>query len=365
MISTFAKPPRTKTPVYRQIGDQIRNAILDGHLASGTRIPPALEMARLFESSVCTVQAALAPLVKEGLLERRQKIGTFVTNRTGTLGPIGLYFGSDFWTRQEMGFYRELQLELSRELRSQGGIPKLWMDTRPAAQQTEPLPEIKKAIKKRQIQGLIVGISNTVDAQWISQLKIPVSIFAAVNLPGSVWIDMKQYFELAFQELQRQGCRTAGIIFPLPIHMVLRAGEDKKFFTDLPASAARYGLRLDDAWVRIPATELTDDDLENFGYHEFKRIWASPSRPEGILVFPDVAARGVVTAILEAGVQVPADLKLVLHRNEGMPFHNPLPVTWVVGSVRQIALMLVEQIRRQLNGTVVRPIRIPMAIETF
>lgn len=365
MLSVLIKPSPGKAPIYRQIGDQIRNAILDGQLASGTRIPPAQEMARMFDSSVCTVQAALAPLVKEGLLERRQKIGTFVTKRPGIMGQVGVYFGSDFWNRQEMGFYRQLQLELFRELKVLGSRPQLWMDIRPIDQQTEPLPEILAAIQERKIQGLIVGIANAFDGAWISKLTTPVSIFATVNMPGRVWIDLKQYFELGFQELQRQGCHSAGVIFSMPVFASAGTPEDREYLNNLPKNAARYGLHMSDSWVRIPKDHITDAQFVDYGYHEFKKIWKQVSRPEGLLVFPDVAAHGVVTSILEENVQVPKDLKLVLHRNEGMPFYNPLPTTWVIANVRQIAITLVEQVHRQINGKIVRPIRIPMIIETY
>lgn len=366
MINLIAKPLQKNGPIHRQICDQLRSAILEDRLASGTRIPPAQEMARMFDLSVGTVQAALAPLVKEGLLERRQKIGTFVANGVlGGLGQIGVYFGSDFWSRKEMAFYRDLHRELFSELRSQDSRPLLLMDTRPEIEQTEALPEITDAIKRRQMQGLIVGVPNAIDRHWISQLKIPVSIYGAANLPGQVWTDFRQYFEMGFQELQRQGCRTAAIIFPVPIHVLIDTGEDKAFFSDLPGSAARYGLKLDPESIRIPEVGFAGEEFESFGYNEFKRLWSMPTRPEGLLVFPDVVARGVITSVLESRVDVPKDLKLILHRNEGMSFHAPMPATWVVSSARQIAVTLVEQIRRQINGKGVRPIRIPMAIETF
>lgn len=358
-------PLTGKGPAYREISDRIRNAILDGELASGTRIPPALEMARALNASVCTVQAALAPLVKEGLIERRQRLGTFVLNRAGALGGVGIYFGSNFWTGTEMGFYRELQKELCRELQAQGGRPTLWIDVRPVDEQSEPLQEITTAIHRREIQGLIIGTANAVDIKWISQLKVPLSIFASASLPSRVWLDIKQFFELGFQELQRKGCRSAGIIFPRSLPELMKLPENTAFFGSLTETAARYGLHMPPAWIRIPEKNVDNGEFESYGYHQFKAIWSQQERPEGLLIFPDVVARGVITSILETGVSVPDQLKLVMHRNAGIPFLNPLPTSWLVVSVRQVALTLVEQLRRQIEGKGVRPICVPMAIETF
>lgn len=364
-MTPFTTPLTGNGPAYREISERIRNAILDGELASGTRIPPALEMARQLKASVCTVQAALSPLVKEGLIERRQRLGTFVRNRVGALGGIGIYFSSDFWTGAEMDFYRELQKELFRELQQQGGRPMLWIDVRPKEEQTEPLSEIVSAIQHREVQGMIGGLLNEVDIKWISQLKVPISAFSTGNLPSSVNIDLSNFFELGFQELQRKGCRSLAIIYPKTMPEIIKAAGNSAFVKNLPESAARYGLRLTPAWMRIPPVDVDNGEFEAFGYRQFKEIWSQTEHPDGLLVFPDVVARGVVTAILETGVSVPEQLKLVMHRNVGVSFLNPLPTSWLVASVRQVALTLVEQLRRQIEGKGVRPISLPMAIETY
>ncbi|HEX4141279.1 MAG TPA: substrate-binding domain-containing protein, partial [Candidatus Methylacidiphilales bacterium] len=61
-------------------------------------------------------------------------------------------------------------------------------------------------------------------------------------------------------------------------------------------------------------------------------------------------------AILEAGIKVPDELKLVLHRNADIEFLNPLPVSWIEANPTEVAAALVEQVHRQLRGEKIEPI---------
>lgn len=63
------------------MAEQLRREIALGLIAPGEPLPPERQLARLFHVGRATVQAALAPLKREGLLEARpgRGGGTFVT----------------------------------------------------------------------------------------------------------------------------------------------------------------------------------------------------------------------------------------------------------------------------------------------
>ena len=69
-------------PLYVQLARSLRSDIVSGKLSSGTRIPTTAELARRTGVSSITVNLAIAELVREGLLSRRPKLGTFVTGMT-------------------------------------------------------------------------------------------------------------------------------------------------------------------------------------------------------------------------------------------------------------------------------------------
>lgn len=66
-------------PLYRQLYDGLRAAILDGRLRPGTRLPSTREAAVAFEVSRNTVMSAYEQLLAEGYVEGQTGSGTYVS----------------------------------------------------------------------------------------------------------------------------------------------------------------------------------------------------------------------------------------------------------------------------------------------
>lgn len=66
-------------PKFRQVQDQLRMAILQGHLRAGTRLPASRILAQELGLSRQTLVRVLENLKAEGYLEARQGAGTFVS----------------------------------------------------------------------------------------------------------------------------------------------------------------------------------------------------------------------------------------------------------------------------------------------
>ena len=75
---------------------------------------------------------------------------------------------------------------------------------------------------------------------------------------------------------------------------------------------------------------------ERFGYESMKTLWSRGPRPDGLFIFPHTAVCGSLTALLELGVNIPGDLKLVAHGNIETPILTPYPVDWITSSSREI-----------------------------
>jgi GntR family transcriptional regulator len=65
-------------PAYKRIQAEIRSDIDSGALRSGNLVPSERELARLHDVSLMTARHALASLEREGIVERRRGVGTFV-----------------------------------------------------------------------------------------------------------------------------------------------------------------------------------------------------------------------------------------------------------------------------------------------
>src|SRR5215470_9386818 len=66
-------------PAYRRIQGSLRKRIESGDLRTGDAVPSERDLARIHHVSLMTARHALASLEREGFVERRIGIGTFVS----------------------------------------------------------------------------------------------------------------------------------------------------------------------------------------------------------------------------------------------------------------------------------------------
>lgn len=70
--------PNSPDPMYKQITDQVRDAIASGDLAAGERLPSIRELAEALKTSPITIKRAFLDLENEGCIITRAGMGTFV-----------------------------------------------------------------------------------------------------------------------------------------------------------------------------------------------------------------------------------------------------------------------------------------------
>lgn len=76
--STFAS---SRIPLYYQLENVLREKITSGAYAGGDRLPTEIELIEEYKVSRITVRQALSALADEGLIERKQGRGTYITER--------------------------------------------------------------------------------------------------------------------------------------------------------------------------------------------------------------------------------------------------------------------------------------------
>ena len=69
----------SSSPLYHQLMQRLAEDIERGKYPVGSRIPPEHELEALYKVSRVTVRRALSELTAEGLLEKKQGKGTFVS----------------------------------------------------------------------------------------------------------------------------------------------------------------------------------------------------------------------------------------------------------------------------------------------
>lgn len=72
---------RGARPKYLQLSDWLKGMIEKGRYAIGERLPSEIELSQMFSMNRNTVRQAILQLVNEGLVIKKNGVGTFVTSR--------------------------------------------------------------------------------------------------------------------------------------------------------------------------------------------------------------------------------------------------------------------------------------------
>lgn len=363
LISEFETQP--STGVIPQITRHIRNLILSGELAPDTRLPPTRSLASRWHVQGRTVHAALTPLVQEGLLLRTPRRGTFVRERPTRLACVGVYEHLDFGQRPEAAFVRAVQKALDVRLAAAGIEMKLWVDTRPVeASGQSALPSLFDACQRGEIQGVVFPVTTKYHLEWQRKLPVAMAFGATEPVPNAVVYDGISFLECGLRELARLGCKSVGLLSNLATETTpsqglphMNAQAYARFFDVM----GELNLKVREHWIHAPKLH-SPPSAERFGYERFKALWATTPHPDGLIVNDDVMARGVITALLEAGARVPRDLRLVLHRNKEIDLLCPFPATFLESSAEIQAKALMEQVERQFRGEPCERILLPWRV---
>jgi GntR family transcriptional regulator len=72
--------PLNPDPMYKQIADQIKDAVATKVLKPESKLPSIREMSKELKISIITIKRAYADLEKEGYIFTRSGMGSFVAN---------------------------------------------------------------------------------------------------------------------------------------------------------------------------------------------------------------------------------------------------------------------------------------------
>lgn len=354
-------PVKSAPCLHQQISEFLRAQIIEGGLPVGSLVPTG-ELVREWETSYFTIQRALAPLVREGLIRSRRKFGTQVVASRPRLASAGMYYGADVWNIPQAGFYRVLNRALQRRLQQRRVSMKVVVDQRGESLQGRPPSDLPQMIHDREIQALVVPIANLAEMGWLERLPIPMAYLGTADVPWRVLTDFRQSLSLAMARLKAQGVRGVGLIAGSPLQPSMRHPYNQ-IYANFVELIGEMGLFTRNAWCAIPKDLLKSESMEEFGYRAFLDIWEAPKRPEGLICLSDTIGRGVFSAVLEKQIRVPADLKIIQHKNRQIGFFSPVAADWLVADAEKYADALLRQIDIQFADREPEEILIPAELE--
>lgn len=336
----------------RQLAQSLRQMILSGQAAEGYKFPSNQELSDRWQVARSSIQAAMNALAKEGLIVRTRKRGTFVAGRSTKLTHIAVYLSGDIWHLPAATMRRTLVAMLVSELEKRRIVADMWIDPRPAAEQDKPWPEMVAAADQRRFGAIVMTSSTPEQQRWLARLPVPSTGLTRRPARNFVTIDFSGAERLAVSELAKQGCRSVGMVCAVPI---LESEQANRFshisMEQFRRVALEAGMECRDEWFQIPArAQIVEADAEQFGYTRMKRLLAMQPRPDGVLVFHDLVARGALMAVMKSKLSVPEELKLVLYRNVETGLFCPAAAAFLDVRIADIASAMVDSVLAQLKG---------------
>jgi DNA-binding LacI/PurR family transcriptional regulator len=344
---------REQQPAHRLIFEELRRQIVTGQYAPGAQLPGTRELALSWQTSIFTIHTALRALTKEGWIDRRPNAGTYIADPRNRFLCAGIYHAIDLGSTKQTTFVRNLHFSVIDRLERLGKDVQVFNDSRPRENQEKIFAPLTEAIEQRRIQCLI----STTMSPALMKLSMPTAFFANSLSPNRINFNMQDFFRQSARHLAAQGCRSVGLI----TNTLLTQPDESPYKTFHPffrEAIQEHGLVTRDEWLRTPTVSLPD--LEAHGYQEFTHLWNLRKRPDGLIIYPDVVARGAIVAILETGLRVvQPKIKLVFHRNAHLGVLCPFPVMWGISDEDRLADGLIELIQKQFTGEKVEPISLP------
>jgi DNA-binding LacI/PurR family transcriptional regulator len=361
-MESFNVSPKTRQPAYRRIANGLREDIATGKLAPGTRLPSTDDLAAIWQSSTFTVHTALVTLVKEGWIERLNGAGTYVAESTNRFTCAAIYHGVDICSNDHPPFLRSIHGSLLKKLGMYGKESQIFIDVRPPDEQRAILPSLADAIRHRRVQCVVAPTINDVNSPALARLPVPVVFNRHRTSPNCVDFDPKNFIFESVRHLVDQGCRSVGVLTSVSTPEVDGLRAYAGFRASFGHAVRQEKLNAQEEWIRSPRQHVSK--LPQFGYREFMEFWRLPEKPDGFIVYPDAAAAGVITAILELGVRTVTDrMRFVFHRNANIDLLCPFPVTWAIADEDRVAAGMVEMIQQQFRGERVTPVLVPYSFE--
>jgi DNA-binding LacI/PurR family transcriptional regulator/DNA-binding transcriptional regulator YhcF (GntR family) len=353
---------RYPTEVTDQAADFVRELIGSGQLAEGEKLPSTAMLAQSWGIPVGSAHTALAALVRDGLLVRQPRKGTFVCRRQTALTAVAIYVRAEVLVNKEASSYRVILAELQRQLGGMDIEIRVVIDPRATPDCDEPSIPLTRLTRAHKVGAVIVLTPVHTMVSWLPSVSRAVAVLVGDNrFPGNVALDYQQMADLCLQSLAEQGCRSVGLLCAMPANIhdpdgVLDA--HLAFYGHFTDAASDLGLRIADDWIMPGSAATRRGSHQETGYVTFRKLWQRHSRPDGLVVYPDSYMPGVFLAMTELGVRVPEDLRLAYHRNEQTVLFSPYPATEAVLSEKEIAAALIAQAKKLWAGEPSGPVLI-------
>ncbi len=334
-----------RPPLYQQAADLLRGKLRE--MTPGTRLPSEHLLADQYGISITTLREAVRILASEGLVTRKQGLGTFISEPPSRKeGYVALLIHHDVSSPSSAPIHLQLAQEVRAGLEAQGYASRIYISRRPPGQYQVDFdcPEFFEDLDDGRIAG-VVGILLAADAPWYDDLaKRGITLVGfGRGKPYGVTTRIESFFENAIAELQRRGKSRFA--------MISWGGyrEDPSGHREVFRETVRKaGFKVVDTWIKDDVYPT----LEGAGWGALREVWsARKERPDALVVTDDFFLGGISAAISEGGIQVPDQLEIAAYVSNDSGLRYPFPIiAWKLDVATVVREMVDAEVRFLSDG---------------
>ena len=295
----------------KQMTDGLREAIVSGRFKSGLVLPTILEWSRLLGVSIRVPEAAVAALVREGLVSARKRIGCVVNARQqnvwgGRVLVIVPYGDHVFFHNIMVGRVRA-RVAAAGYLFTQVTIPK-------EADGHFNLRQLAYELKARPDFTLLIQTAFEIET-LLSKSGVPFGVIGweECRLPGCVAtfrIDCGPAVSAIVAHCGRTNVRR-----------VLQVSKVSDRFFDAVPALREAGIEADEFRTPIPPEYGRAEAVARGAMEAFATRLADEGRgwlPDLFVFTDDYVASGALLSLDRAGIRIPDDVRVVTISNKGL-----------------------------------------------
>ena len=340
------EPMRNLQSVRARIAEHYRSAIRLGVLPPGSALPAARTLAAEWHTAESNVHQAIAMLAREGLVNRRPRAGTFVSEAAREMRSVAIFLDW-FHLRRGENFTRLLVEMLEKEFAARRIACRVIYDTPGGA----GMHELRQLASARRIQAVVVRSLTAEQFPFFSRLPVPFAALSSMRIPNRVTFLSAEVARKMVRALA--DCRGIGLLAP---------GISADFTEKCRQAAKEENVELRPEWIFTEFEDVPSGDSEPFAYHAMTRLWNAPTRPAGVMAFSDDLVGGIAMAGSRWGFRIPEDFRLAVHTTGENPVIFPFECTLLEHSIAEIASLLAGQLDDLWNGRTPRSGQLTMSI---
>jgi len=353
---SIGRPPRKKGAVVKEL----RTLIVSGRYPPQSRVPTLRELSRQFRVSPVTVQQAFVELARDGFIESRGSMGTFVVDHPPHASQLALLFPEPVSVGPRVRFWTALAnsaVEVDRDPSTDVRI-RLHHQVK-AGPGNEDYLALVRDIRAHRLAGLIfpcrpfmyVG-TPLLDDPNVCRIVIDGSGDELSPGAAHVRLDGVSFMDRAVSLLaSRKRSRVALLAVP---------GMASRWFDAFLSRLRDHGMVSRPYWIQCPALDHpeTARAITHAVMHADQHV-----RPDALLIADDNFVEHATLGLADAGMRVPAEADVIAHCNYPWPTPSVVPVTRLGFDAREVLSACVAAFEGLRDGRRPPEFRIPARFE--